>query len=438
MKIARSNRRPRPARRLIRAAVAAAAIGLTPTANAGGILGDYIEPAAVECGPCDDATSGIFCDVGGGCGLGGCATGGDPYTLFGEYCGYSIGGWVQTGWHDDGLPLFNSRPNEYQLHQAWVYAEKAVDGSCGFSLGGRADYLYGTDSQDTQAFGIDNTHWDNQWDNGPDYGHALPQLYLEAEYGDWNAKVGKFFTIIGYEVVPATGNFFYSHAWTMYNSEPFTHTGALLTYNFSDDIDVFGGYVFGWDSGFEDNGDAVLGGAAVQLTDDIEVINNFVAGRFADNGGGNERGGMNSLVAIVQLNECWQYVIQNDILDTEGPDGSTARETFGVNQYLFREVNDFVSIGARFEWWNVEEASVGFHGADALGVDAFDFNDDIDIYQLTLGANVRPHANVVFRPEIRADWLFGRDDFFAASDNVFLDDADGYQITIGIDSIVTY
>ena len=57
------------------------------------------------------------------------------------------------------------------------------------------------------------------------------KLYFEAGYGDLTVKIGHFYTIIGWEVVTAPDNFFYSHAYTMYNSEPFTHTGVLATYN---------------------------------------------------------------------------------------------------------------------------------------------------------------------------------------------------------------
>ena len=68
------------------------------------------------------------------------------------------------------------------------------------------------------------------FDNGI-YGWAMPQAYGEVGYGDWSVKVGHFFTPVGYEVVPATGNFFYSHSLTLFNSEPFTHTGVLGTYS---------------------------------------------------------------------------------------------------------------------------------------------------------------------------------------------------------------
>lgn len=378
----------------------------------------------------DDCCEGSLFDSGflGDCDLG------DPWELFGECCGFTMGGWVQLGYHSDNLILFNSRKNELQLHQAWLFAEKAIDTTDGFDIGGRIDYVYGTDSQDTQAFGIDNDHWDNGWDNGPDYGHALPQVYGEFGYGDLTAKVGHFYTIIGYEVVQATGNFFYSHAYTMYNSEPFTHTGALLTYSMSDDIDIYGGYVMGWDSGFEDNGDTVIGGSAVQLTDDVSVTSTFVAGRFGE-GASDERGIMSSTVAQIQLTEKLSYVFQTDLLDSEDAAGATVRDTFGINQYLFRTINDCVAYGARFEWWNVDADSQGFLGDNAIpaAITANDFN----VYALTLGANFRPHANVTIRPEIRWDWVDNTDSL-AAADFEILEDNDDRQTTFGVDTIFTF
>ncbi len=356
---------------------------------------------------------------------------GDPYKLLGECNGFSMGGWVQLGYHNKNLSSFNSRKNEYQLHQAWVYAEKSIDTTDGFDIGGRFDYIYGTDGPDTQAFGVDTGSYDTGWDNGADYGHALPQAYLEAGYGDWSVKVGHFFTLIGYEVVPATGNFFYSHAYTMYNSEPFTHSGALATYSMSEDIDIFGGYVLGWDSGFDDNGDAVIGGSSVQLTDDVNVTSTFVAGRFNDRVGRSERGFMSSTVAQVQLTEKLSYVFQTDLLDTEDAAGDTDRKTFDINQYLFRTINDYVQLGGRFEWWQVQADSSGF----GLPTDA---PGDYDIYAMTLGMNVKPHANVTVRPEIRWDWVYGDKTQLAAADFQLLEDNATDQTTFGIDTIITY
>lgn len=357
-----------------------------------------------------------------GCGALDCLTGdcclGDPWSLFGDLGKYSVGGWVQMGYHSNANALFNSRPDEYQLHQAWLYAERAIDTSCGFDIGGRLDYVYGTDSQDTQAFGTGNRGWDNDWDNGPDYGHALPQAYFEAGYGDFSVKMGHFYTIIGWEVVTAPDNFFYSHAYTMYNSEPFTHTGVLGTYNASDDLTLWGGYTLGWDSGFDDNGDNFLGGFSAALSDDLTLIYATTIGRFGDLPLGTlEKGYMHSIIADVSLSDNLQYIFQSDYLDTEDAMANTVRETFGVNQYLIYSINDCWAAGGRFEWYNTEGTLNAPVGTDS------------DVYALTLGINHKPHANVIVRPEVRFDW---DDDQIAG-----LTQGDD-QTTFGIDTIFLF
>ncbi|MEL6105783.1 MAG: porin [Planctomycetota bacterium] len=388
-------------------------------------MGCDAEPScgAGDCNSCGVTSCDMGCD--GGCDSGcnsGCGGGlfdcdlGDPFALFGEACGYAAGGWVQMGYHDKAIPLFNSRPDEYQLHQAWFWAEKTMDTSCGFDWGARIDYIYGTDSQDTQAFGINNDHWDNGWDNGSDYGHAIPQLYMEMGYGDWTIKAGHFYTIIGWEVVTAPDNFFYSHAYTMYNSEPFTHTGALATLSVSEDLEVYGGWVLGWDSGFEDNGDAFLGGASLAVSEDINLIYATVAGRFADNLGGNERGYMHSIVADVAVTDSLQYIFQSDYLDTQDASGAGVRNTIGINQYLIYTMSDCLAAGARMEWYNED----GVFNT---------FGNENDIYALTLGLNVKPHANLIVRPEVRFDW----------DDNSVLGLEGGDdQTTFGIDTIFLF
>ena len=351
-------------------------------------------------GGCDSGCDSAGCGLGLGLGLGDCGLGdclscgdcclGDPYTLFGECHGITAGGWMQLGYFTNPTINFNRYSQKVQLQQGWLFAEKAIDASCGFDLGGRVDYIYGTDGPDTQAFGNPAGTYDfnNGWNNGGQYGSALPQLYMEAGYGDLSVKVGHFYTIIGYEVVQATGNFFYSHANTMYNSEPFTHTGALVTYDHSDDITLYGGYVEGYDSGFEDNGDAFLGGASLGLTDRLDVTYAAIGGRLNTNpnGGVVEKGYMHSVVATYAVNCDVQYIMQSDYLDTD------QRESIGINQYLIKTINDCTGIGARFEWWNTTP-TVG--GAD------------FDTYNLTVGVNHRQHANLTWRPELRYDWYDG-------------------------------
>lgn len=371
------------------------------------------EPVADE--DACDAGSDDSCDgMGRSLGLLDCGKGdlGDPFTLFGEVGPYSVGGWLQLGYHsNDAAPAgrFNSYADTLQLQQAWIYAERAIDSSNGWDIGGRLDYVYGTDGPDTQAFGTGDRGWDNPWDNGGQYGSAMPQAYFEVGYGDLSVKLGHFYTNIGWEVVGAPDNFFYSHAYTMYNSEPFTHTGVLATLAASDDVTFMGGYTMGWDSGFDDNGDSWLGGVSLTLTDRLAVTYASVAGRFSEPwAGGGEKGYMQSVVADYAVSDKTQYIFQTDWLNTTDLAGNEARNTYGINQYLIHQYNDRIAAGIRYEWWATNTVSQ-------------DASRD-HIHDLTLGINYRQNANLLFRPEVRWDW-----------------DAKGTEeTTFGIDAILTF
>lgn len=368
-----------------------------------------------------------------------------PYSFFANTHNVTLGGWTQFGYHSkNGGLRFNQHADNVNLHQAWLFAERAVDTSGGFDIGGRVDYVYGVDAQDTQAFGINNNHWDNGWDHGI-YGHAIPQYYFEVGYGDLTAKIGKFFTIIGNEVVAAPDNFFYSHAYTMYNSEPFTHTGALLTYAASDAVTLYGGYTLGWDSGFEDNGDSFLGGISIQADDSTTVTFATVIGRFGENAGLNgtadEQGYMHSLVLNKALSDRLSYIFQTDYLDTQDGAGNQIRNTRDINQYLIYQLNEKWAVGGRFEWWNFSEDSVGLYGDNpnlaalaALTGPA----GSTDVYALTLGVNYRPHANVLIRPEVRWDWVKEDRAILNAADITINENNDASQTTFGIDTIFIF
>lgn len=306
--------------------------------------------------------------------------------MSGDNCsGIKVGGWFQAGYHSDLTPLsaargdalaFNDVPHAVNLHQYWLYAEKVAESDGSFwDWGFRTDLVYGTDAQKTQAFGQVGG-WDTDWDNGV-YGWAMPQLYAELARGDLSIKAGHFFTLIGYEVVTAPDNFFYSHALAMFNSEPFTHSGMLATYAVSDNLEAYGGWTAGWDTGFESvgGGSSFLGGFSYSLTDDISFTYITSAGDF---GGGRGDAYSHSLVFDVAITERLNYVLQSDLLTI----GETSRDDVDINQYVFYTLNDCLALGTRVEWWQTDGQSN---------------------YELTGGLNYRPHANVVIRPEVRWD-----------------------------------
>lgn len=323
--------------------------------------------------------------------------------LFGEDSGgWDIGGWTQFGYHNKSDGVFNTKPNDFQAQQIYMYAEKVADGSEGMDWGFRFDMLYGTDAPNTQSFGNHVGRWDfyganppttNGWSNqGGQYGWAIPQLYGEVAYENLNVKIGHFYTLLGYQVVPATGNFFYSIPYTFNFSEAFTHTGVLGTYTVNDDVTVYGGWTLGWDTGFDQlyGGNSFLGGASVKLLENVTATYICTAGNLGWLG----RGYTHSLVVDYVINEKWEYVFQSDLVAVDQPSQggqispitgapNTHYDTIGVNQYLFYTITDQIKAGGRLEWWKADGTSY---------------------QEAALGVNIMPLPNVRIRPEVRHNW----------------------------------
>jgi hypothetical protein len=323
---------------------------------------------SISLNACDDACEANACNA---------CVGAEPLELMPmTERGFKIGGWFQAGYNNKTDGRFNNVPGHVNVHQAYLYAEKAADGQNGLDWGFRTDLVYGVDGYDAQAFGSNPGTWDFQ--NGFDHGiyaWAMPQAYAELAVGDLSVKLGHFYTLIGYEVVTAPDNFFFTHAFTMFNSEPFTHTGALASYAASDQVTLYGGWTLGWDTGFDAyrGGSNFMGGFGYAITDDISMT--YIT-CFGDLGWRGE-GYNHSLVFDVALTEKLQYVFQTDFV---GTNTDTADDDLGVNQYLFYTVNDCWKLGGRVEWWQ---------------------RDGESLWEVTAGVNWLPHPNFVLRPEIK-------------------------------------
>ncbi len=369
-----------------------------------------IQLASMSCSAdascCAPMGSDLGCGEDAGCGEGcGSLFGGDDDD--GEI---TFGGWIQMGYHSGLTPRstargdagsFNNQPHRLNLHQGWLYAEKVADGSEGLDWGFRIDTMYGIDAGDTQSFGNPVGSWDNggSFSRGADYGFAIPQLYAEIAKGDWSIKAGHFYTLVGYEVVTAPDNFFYSHALTMFNTEPFTHTGVLATYAASDDTTLYGGWTAGWDSGFDslNGGSSFLGGFSTAVSENATFTYIATAGNFGARSNG-ANGYSHSLLLDTAITDDLNWILQSDLLRVD----ATGEDQLGVNTYLIKSISDKIGVGTRAEWWK---------------------NNGVSQYAVTYGLNIRPLENLIIRPELRHDW----DD-----PNV------GSESTFGIDAILTF
>ena len=387
------------------------------------------------------APAGCGATAGGCAAAGGAAASSVPWSLtdlFNDECGknhFKDNGWKLGGslaqsftvnfdspsnrWN--GPVTWTDRSNDYQLNQFWLYAEKATDTSKkDWDFGGRADVLYGTNARLTTESGLESPHLNG----GGIYGLAIPQFYGEVAYKKLKVKVGHFISPIGYFTVDTTQNFFNTIPYTYQWGEPFTHTGALATYQFTDNFVASSGLIRGWDN--FDGSNPHLGylgtwaytfkdksnlAQVVLLTQEPNFNFNFTQRYYQ------------SLVYTKPINDNLTYVGQTDFGTQRDATISGKRANwYGVNQYMYYKVNDKWTWGANFEWWRDEE---GFRVAQFLpsslpsgitgppsGVNNLPGGYVGNFYQATIGPRWYPTGkpNFFIRPNLRFDWFDGQID----------------------------
>ncbi len=431
-------------------------------------------PAAAEPAPAPAASDTACTTCNTGCST--CDSGcdscdSDPWSLFGD-CEHlkchniTVAGWLAqsftvnpAGPSDrwNGPVTWNDRSNDYQLNQLYLYGERATDtGGDGWDLGGRVDALYGTDHRFTTATGLENFgDGTPKWNSGRFYGLVLPQFYMEAAYNDLKVKMGHWYSPVGYEVVPTTGNFFTTLPYTFQYGEPFTHTGVLATYTLTDKWTVGGGFQHGWDN-FDNTGNPNLGfiGTVSRSFDSGgSVAMVFVQSNELVGSGAFRQRYLQTFVFQQPLNDDWSYVgqsdlgIQNDALDPTVNNGMG--RWYGLNQYLFYKASDTLTWGLRAEWFRDEGGTRvgGFLQPTPTGQErglpgpAFGnlqrTGYDGSFYQITFGPNWKPNGNLVVRPNVRWDWFSGKANNPAGL-RPYNDGVSNSQFLFAVDAIVTF
>jgi hypothetical protein len=382
--------------------------------------------------------------------------------------GIEVGGWVHGGGtlnpgHStsgyNGTVTFGDRANQFQLNQFNIFLQRAVvtEGKS-WDLGFRTDFMFGTDSIFTQAYG--NPAFDvnsgnalnrGQWDlnlccnSSRTYGIALPQAFVEAYApigNGLNVKAGHFYTPIGYESVPAPNNFFYSHAYTMQYGEPFTHTGVLTNYTVNKNW-VFmsggttGSATGGWDGGFDKqmNHWGGIGGLTWTSDDKRSSANISGTGSTASSRSSNFWG-LYSVVLKHMITPKTHLIVQHDHGFADGVLLSgVARDAqwYGVNMHMYYDLMPDLSIGMRGEWFRDRD---GFRVCSPGRVSAANNNQNnsyalgqgmannctgapADYFAATIGANWKPAKRMKvdwkavqqlnIRPNIRYDQMVAFD-----------------------------
>lgn len=385
--------------------------------------------------------------------------------------GMEFGGWINGGATYNannpangynGTVTFADRANQFQLNQFNLFLQRAVPSEgTAWDLGGRFDFLFGTDAIYAQAFGIsafdentgepsDRGNWDLNLccKSTRTYGIALPQAYLEAYVpvgNGLNIKVGHFYTPLGYETVPAPDNFFYTRAYALNSGEPFTHTGMLGNYTVNANWSVLGGATTGsatggWDGGFDKQLDNWGGLAGVIWTSDDRRTSATIGGTYGQTAAPTrEPWVMYSVVLQHRITPRTHFVLHHNHGWVSGVflNGVNKNaEWYTVNTHLTYDLLSDLSIGIRAERFNDRDgwrvfspyrilSALNNRGVSYAGTTPF-ISAPADYYAVTLGMNWKPAKRLKMnwkpmeklnvRPNIRYDRADGIDVAFRPFD----------------------
>ena len=383
-------------------------------------------------------------------------------NLFKEY-GLELGGWINGGATYNannpsdgfnGAVTFADRANRFQLNQLNLFLQRNVESEGKkWDIGGRFDFLFGTDAIYAQAFGIsafdENTGEPSNrgnWDlnlcckSTRTYGIALPQAYLEAYIpvgNGLNIKAGHFYTPLGYETVPAPDNFFYTHAYILNSGEPFTHTGFLGSYTINQNWSVQGGATTGsatggWDGGFDKQLDNWGGLANIRWNSNDQKTSVALGGTYGQTAV-NEPWIMYSTVLQHWITPKTHWVLHH----THGwasninlPGGIQNAAWYSINSHLTYDLLRDLSIGIRAErfhdrnGWRVFSpyrilSALNNKGVSYAGNTPF-ISAPADYYAVTLGMNWKPAKR------LKIDWKPMRN--ISIRKNIRYDRADGIDM----------
>ena len=388
-------------------------------------------------------------------------------TLGLEESKIKVYGWLQNSYtfNTNGTPKNgqnfgvnpNSQANRWMGNQYYLIFERPLEQGDKINFGFRVDNLFGNDWQFNHSHGFADTVAPLNHFNGYDMAQAYAEVHLPPvlSKGGTDIKGGRFYTILGYEVVPATGRPLLSVPYMFNYGQPFTHVGALATTHVTDRFNWYNGTVNGWDRWFDSNykwsyiggiswtsksGKASLATSYIFGPDQFPRFlpantvvvptgyspPGFMAGQKNPGYGGNWRTTFTTVFTykwtdtFTQVMETDQSIEKN--VPGWGPGGTpkdAAWYSFGnwfLWQFWKKDDRDYMTAVWRSEVFRDDSGiRTGFAA---------------NYYEMTVGFIWKPKPYIWVRPEFRYDWAQGASPYNDGTRNS--------QFTIGIDAILLF
>jgi hypothetical protein len=329
-------------------------------------------------------------------------------TRFGakmEERGVTVSGWVQGNYtlstsNRSNLPTtFNDRKDFWQMNQNFLRIDKAIDTEKEeFQLGYRTELILpGTDARFTLSRGL----LDQQLRNGQNgmskkYPIDLFQAYAEAYMPNLgpngtSVKVGKFATLVGYELVQGAETPFLSRSY-VFQYNPFTHTGVLATSKLNDTWTASYGAALGSDNFIDSTNRFTYLGQLKWAPEESKtnvLLNIVLTNPRFDVPENFAHYNVYNAVLTHNFSDKLTYVADATFSHINGTAAGGSATWYGAAQYLIYKHCDKVTSTARVELF---EDTKGFRtGSPGLYT------------AVTYGLALQPHRSVLFRPTVRYD-----------------------------------
>jgi hypothetical protein len=355
----------------------------------------------------------------------------------------------------------NFKPNQWMGNQYYVITEKPLRQDDKVNFGFRMDNMLGNDWQFTYMQGLFNRAFPNGWFAGYD----MPQLFGEVHLpiltaGGIDFKGGRWYTITGFDVIPAPDRLMLSLPYSFTFGQPFTHVGVLTTLHLTDKLDLYNGSINGWDRWINQRYIwGYIGGFSWTSRNDNHKLNFAVAwgpNQFPSFLPANQPiypTGYINVPSVAGLNNTGYHrndrtlftVVYNHkwtgkLTQITGTGGGAERAIPGlgaplidgvpqnaqakydtwygfVNAFVYAFTDNLSGIWRSEVFWDTNGARTGKLVGDRY-------------YEMTLGVRYKPKDWLLIRPEARYDWS----QFHPA----YANDTRKSQFTLGIDVILSF
>ena len=374
-----------------------------------------------------------------------------------------IYGWLQNSYtgNTNGVPKNgqnfgvnpNNLANSWQGNQYYLIIENPLEQNDKVNFGFRVDNLFGNDWQFNHMRGLFETSFQPNHFAGYDPAQIYGEVHLPIlTKGGLDIKGGRFYTILGYEVVPATGRPLLSVPYMFNYGQPFTHLGVMTTLHLTDRINVINGAVNGYDRWFNENYKwNYLGGFTwtskdakanlavsyifgpnqyprfLQPNTQIILLGNTIppyeAGRRNPGYASNWRSSITNVFSYKWTDKLTQVVENDDSYETNipgsGTDGTNRNDSwYSLGNWFLYAFNDKLTGVWRSEIFHDQ-------GGQRLQTGRAD-----TVYEQTLGFIWKPKPYIWVRPEARYDWS----QFIP----VYNDNTRKSQLTLAVDAILLF